>query len=264
MQQGETKAADGCRLAYTLHPRPGRPKVALIHSLALDRSFWNRVVATLGDGFEILAYDCRGHGASEHRAGDYTVEQFGEDLKALFDHLGWKKAIVAGCSMGGCIAQAFAVAHPEMVQALGLIDTTAWYGVEAPKAWRERAQAAADKGLASLIGFQIDRWFSDGFRKEHPEIADALVKVFTANDVACYQATCRMLGDADLRERVAKLALPTAVFVGEEDYATPVAMAETLHGLIKGSSLTVIKGGRHLTPVQCPDDIAGMIKSLAR
>jgi len=259
----EAKAKDGAKLSYTLHPAPGKPRLALIHSRALDRSIWDAVIAELAGEFEILAHDARGHGLSEHRHGPYSTRQFADDLAAIFDAVGWRAAIVAGCSMGGCIAQAFAIAYPERTQALALIDTTAWYGAEAPKQWRERAATAEKDGLQGMMAFQGTRWFSDGFRERNPDSVARLGAIFTANDLACYRATCEMLGDADLREEVGKLTLPTAVIVGEQDYATPVAMAEDLSRRIAGSTLTVIKGGRHITPVECPKEIAGLLRTLA-
>jgi 3-oxoadipate enol-lactonase len=85
---------------------------------------------------------------------------------------------------------------------------------------------------------------------------------FVANDVNCYSATCEMLGDADLRNLLPAIKAPTAVMVGEEDFATPVAMAEALHQGIAGSTLTVFKGARHITPVERPDDIAAKLLGL--
>ncbi len=69
------------------------------------------------------------------------MTRFARDLAELFDHVGWQNAVVAGCSMGGCVAQALAGLYPSRVSALGLIDTTAWYGEDAPAQWRERAAA---------------------------------------------------------------------------------------------------------------------------
>ncbi len=256
-------AKDGCRLAYRLFRQPGKPRLALVHSLALDGSFWDRVIDALGQDFEILVYDCRGHGRSELRPGPYTTAQFADDLAALFDACGWAAAFVAGCSMGGCVAQAFAAAYPDRARGLGLIDTTAWYGAEAPKQWRERAAKAAETGMAAMLPFQLDRWFSDGFRKSDAAAADAMARIFTTNDIACYQAACIMLGDADLRGSLRGYHRPVSVIVGEEDYATTVAMAQAIHESCPGSTLSIIRGGRHLTPVQCPQEIAGFLRDLA-
>jgi 3-oxoadipate enol-lactonase len=255
---------DGVRLVGQRRGTKGAPRLALVHSLAMSGAFWDRVVVLLADEFDIVSYDCRGHGASDRAPGPYHIERFGDDLAAVLDGVGWENAIVAGCSMGGCVAQAFAIRHPGRVRALGLIDTTAWYGPDAPAQWRQRGSQGRDQGLASLVAFQTTRWFSDAFRAENPAIVQQLVDVFVANDPDCYAATCDMLGAADLRAGVAALHVPAAVLVGAEDYATPPAMAEALVALLPGAGLTVLPDGRHLTPVQCPDRIATLLRDLAK
>jgi 3-oxoadipate enol-lactonase len=263
------KTSDGCPIAYTIHsvrtaPSGGVPRVVLIHSLALDASIWDGVVERLAGAVEILTYDCRGHGRSGRQATSFTTELFARDLIELLDYLEWKSVIAAGCSMGGCVAQAFAGQYPSRAAALGLIDTTAWYGDDAPKTWRERAAAAQSKGLAGLVDFQITRWFGDSFRAAHPELVNAATRVFLANDLDCYAASCVMLGDADLRPFSKGLRVPVAVIVGEEDYATPPAAARQLHEAIPGSTLTVLPKARHLTPIECPDQIASHLLALTQ
>lgn len=262
--------ADGTSIAFTRHPAPARPadaggkppRLALVHSLALDRSVWDGVVERLRDEAEILTFDCRGHGRSDHRAGTYTAELFARDLAELLDHLRWPNAVVAGCSMGGCVALAFAGLHPARATALGLIDTTAWYGADAPAKFRERADAARAKGMAGLVDFQVTRWFSDAFRATDPPAMRHATEVFLANDFDCYAATCGLLGDADLRRFLPSLRMPTAIVVGEEDYATPVAMAQQLHDALPQSTLTILPQARHLTPIEHPDAIAAQLRRL--
>jgi 3-oxoadipate enol-lactonase len=258
------KTSDGCPIAFRLREarNAGAARIVLIHSLALDGSIWDGVASKLANQAAILTYDCRGHGKSDRRAGSFTTELFARDLAELLDHIGWATATIVGCSMGGCVAQAFARLYPSRVSALGLIDTTAWYGEDAPKNWRERAATARSKGLEGMVEFQATRWFSDKFRTAHPELVKAMAEIFLANDLECYAATCIMLGDADLRHFLPALRVPVAVIVGEEDYATPVAMARHLHEAIRGSTLTILPGGRHLTPVECPDQIASQISML--
>jgi 3-oxoadipate enol-lactonase len=258
---GTARTEDGCQLCYRIHPNAGRPRLVLIHSLALSKAVWDEVVSELGGALEILVYDCRGHGQSERRAGHYTVELFAKDLAALLDACGWSSAIVAGCSMGGCVAQAFAAAYPQRALGLGLIDTTAWYGPTAPTDWSARA-AKAQAGFPSMIEFQLSRWFSESFLQARPDPAKEMTGIFLANDTACYQAACAMLGSADLRQAARTFRVPVSVIVGEEDYATPVAMSQDLHEMIPNSTLTVIPRGRHLTPVQCPQEIAALLKDL--
>lgn len=258
------KTSDGCEIAYTLHDGAGSaaPRVALVHSLALDRSIWDNVVQELARDTCVLTFDCRGHGRSGRPVMTYTPQLFARDLAELMNHVQWPSAVVAGCSMGGMVAQAFAIDYPQRTDGLVLIDTTAWYGADAPKTWRERGATGKQKGMAALVEFQTGRWFGDAFRANEKATVDRLVRVFLDNDTDCYVRTCEMLGDGDLRAGLASVRVPAAVVVGEEDYATPVAMAEALHKAIAGSTLTVIPGGRHITPAEKPQDIAARIRDV--
>ena len=93
-------------------------------------------------------------------------------------------------------------------------------------------------------------------------MVQAGVEIFVRNDPTAYASTCRMLGVADLRAALPNLRMPTAVIVGREDYATPVAMAEALQAGIAGATLTIIENGRHLTPLEHPDRIAEALLGL--
>ena len=262
VRNGSFETADGTSIGFTLRLAPGTPRVALVHSLALDRSVWDGVVAALEDEVELLTYDCRGHGSSDRRAGSYSAALFAADLAALFDHLEWPRAAVAGCSMGGNVAQAFGAGYPDRTTALGLIDTTAWYGADSAAKFRERAEAARTEGMPGLIGFPLTRWFSDGYRASHPEVLGRLSAIFMANSLDCYASSCELLGAADTRGVLGSLRMPVAVVVGEDDYATPVAMAQALHVAIPQSTLTIIEGTRHLTPVERPDRVASELRGL--
>jgi 3-oxoadipate enol-lactonase len=162
--------------------------------------------------------------------------------------------------MGGCITLALAARHPARATALGLIDTTAWYN--AADKWEERAATATSAGLAAMIDFQVTRWFTDGFRASHADLVKRNVDRFLANDPTAYAETCRMLGACNLESALPGMKVPAAIVVGDEDYATPVTMAETLHRGIKGSTLTILKGARHLTPLEAPADIAAVLQRL--
>jgi 3-oxoadipate enol-lactonase len=265
---GNFAAQDGVSIAYTLYTssRPERSRIrariALIHSLALDQSIWDAVVRLLTPHADVLTYDCRGHGKSSRPKMTFTPELFAADLAGLLDHVGWPSVTLAGCSMGGCVAQAFAGVYPDRVMALALIDTTAWYGENAPRDWRDRAATAASKGLQALSGFQATRWVSEAFCEAHPEVIRAKMEIFLANDLDCYVSSCEMLGDADLRHYQAQLRMPTIVIVGEEDYAAPVAMSEQMQRAMPNATLSVLPKVRHLTPIECPDVIAGKMLAL--
>ncbi len=236
--------------------------VLLIHSLAMDHRFWNRVAPLLAEQTNVVVVDVRGHGSSSVTKGPYSINLFAQDLRKLMDSLGYTKVIVAGASMGGCIALQFAADNPDITAGLGLIDTTAWYGSNAPKDWAERAEKARTQGLPSLVDFQKTRWFSEMFRQEHGDIVDECIRIFLENDIEGYAATCQAMGAFDGREAMGGIRVPTEIIVGEEDYAAPVAMAQALHEGIKESFLTIIPASRHLTPLENPQVIFSKIEKL--
>lgn len=256
------EVSDGTRIAYRRSGAAGKPKVLLIHSLALDGTVWDGVTEILQNDAEIIRVDCRGHGASDKPAGPYSVERFADDLGELLQQVGWDEAVIGGCSMGGCVAQAFAARHASRTRALLLVDTTAWYGPNAPQDWHGRAGKARSDGLASMAQFQTTRWFGDAFRETHPDAVRRYMDVFIENDIDAYASTCAMMGDLDLRASSKGIEVPTGVVVGEEDYAAPPRMAEELAGLIEGATLTILPKARHLTPIECPGPIAAQIMEL--
>jgi 3-oxoadipate enol-lactonase len=261
MTISRVKVRDGAQLAYEVRGRvKDAAPIALIHSLGMDHTFWNAVTPALADTTAVLVYDCRGHGRSDKPAGPYRVEPFADDLADLLDHLGWRSAIVAGASMGGCITLAFAAAYPHRAAGLGLFDTTACY--DAPDKWEERARTAETQGLDALLEFQTTRWFTEGFRARRKDVVEASAASFLANSPQAYAETCRMLGACNLTAALPRLAMPVRIVVGDEDYATPIAMAQALNRGIPGSTVTVIKNARHLTPLEVPDRIVGELRTL--
>lgn len=235
--------------------------IVLLHSLALDRSVWGALVPDLSQRGAVVLLDLPGHGRSAP-APDATVESMADAVAGALRSLGREPATVIGLSLGGCVAQALTVRHPELVSALGLVDTTAWYGESAPQAWEERATKAAQDGLVSLAGFQLERWFSPDFLARRPEEGERLLKVFRSNDLDSYVATCRALGAVDLRRQIGGIAVPTAIVVGEHDMATPPTHAQAMAEAIPNASLVVLEDCRHLSAVERPEDVLAALEPI--
>lgn len=251
------------RLAHEAHGPPGGPLVLLLHSLAMDRTMWAELLPHLDAGARVVACDLAGHGRSP-RVTDLTVEGMADDVAGLLQELAPGPAVVVGLSLGACVAQVLAVRHRDLVAAVGLLNTTCWYGADAAQRWRERAQLARERGLDSLADVQRARWFTPEFDARRPEVADRLLEVLAANDIDCYEATCRALGAFDFRDEVRRVDVPAAVLTGEQDTTTPPAYARDLHGRIAGSTITILPECAHMSAVQRPAEVAGLVDDLLR
>lgn len=263
LRDGDETVAPNVTLHYQYFEskQPG-PCIVLLHSLAMDHSFWRFVAPELAQQGSVLCVDLRGHGRSSKPQGPYTIAGMAADVRALLDRLSIDQVVVAGASMGGCVALQFAIDNAGITRALGLIDTTAWYGENAAADWANRAAKARLEGFGSLVGFQQTRWFGEPFRARHPQIVNECVQVFLANDLTGYEGACHAMGAFDARAKLRSLRMPVSIVVGTEDYATPVAMADALYQGIPGSRFKTIEGARHLTPLEVPKDITRMLSEL--
>jgi 3-oxoadipate enol-lactonase len=238
------------------------PEVVLLHSLALDHTLWGDIAAELSNDFRLFLVDLPGHGASRNVAVD-SIEAVSDLVADALRDAPCGPAVVVGLSLGGCVAQAIAARHPDLVRALILADTTAWYGASAQIRWAERADRAAAEGLASLADFQLTRWFTAEYRRTHPEACAQLLATFRANDLDRYRDTCRAMGAMDLRTVLGRISAPTTVLVGDQDEATPPPMAQELRNGIQGATLRVIPACKHLSAIERPEALTAVIRELS-
>jgi 3-oxoadipate enol-lactonase len=225
------------------------PLVVLLHPLAQAGEFWRPLVDQLSPRFRVVAPDARGHGGSTWDGEPFTVEDMAADVAGVIEHVGGPASVV-GMSMGGCAAIALAVRRPELVSRLVLADTTADYGPDKESAWEGRAVGAVTKPRAEQLTFQHDRWFSPDFLASDPEELERVSQIFLDTDSTAHAAASRALGSYDDSGVLDRIQAPTLVLVGEEDYATPPAMAEALHAGIAASELHVLPATRHLSLIQ--------------
>lgn len=238
--------------------------VVLLHPLALSGAVWEPVATRLAGSFQVLAVDARGHGGSSWDGEPFGIGDLAADVVGVLDGLGLASAHLVGLSMGGSVAVTVAGWWPERVRSLVLADTTAWYGEDAARRWAERAARARGVPRRAQLPFQLDRWFTEGFRVAAPEEVARVAEIFLATDPGAHAVASEAMGALDARPLLPAVTAPTLVLVGEEDYATPVADAATLTAGIPGATLRVLAGLRHLSLVERPEltaDIAEHLRS---
>jgi 3-oxoadipate enol-lactonase len=238
----------------------GQPEsLVLLHSLGLDRSLFDDFIPHLTPHFEVLAVDLPGHGASPLH-DSMTIASMADEVGALLRKQGAESYVILGISLGGCVAQAVAVRHPDLVRGLGLIDTTSWYGENAAHVWEERAQKGMEVGIEALAHSQLERWFTPGFNDRHPEVGQRLVEVWNKTGIESFVATCRALGSMDLRDEITGIDVPTAILVGADDQATDITHAQAMHQRIPGATLHVIPEAAHLSAAERPETVTSVLE----
>ena len=243
---------NGIDTGYELHGKEGAPWLVLSHSLACSVRMWDPQIAALKGTCRILAYDTRGHGASEAPKGAYSLEMLADDLKALLDALGVKNPHFCGLSMGGMIGQTFALKYPGVFKTLMLADTTSRFPVEAWPLWQERIKLAEEKGMAPLVQPTLERWFTEPFRKSNPDAVAAIAKLIAATPVAGYVGCCYAIPKINLTARLKEIKAPMLVICGDQDPGTPPAMSQAIRDNAPGSKLVMIPQAAHLSNLEQP------------
>jgi 3-oxoadipate enol-lactonase len=243
---------NGIEINYEVHGKEGAPWLVLSHSLACSVRMWDPQIAALKDRYRILAYDTRGHGATEATKGAYTLEMLADDLFFLLKELKIEKAHYCGLSMGGMIGQTFALKYPGVFRTLTLADTTCRYPADAAPVWAERIKTVESKGMAPLAEPTLERWFTEPFRKSNPAVVDGIRKLILATPVAGYAGCCHAIPKIDLAARLKEIKCPILVVVGADDPGTPVSMAKEIHDNAPGSKLVVLPAAAHLANLEQP------------
>jgi pimeloyl-ACP methyl ester carboxylesterase len=227
------------------------PDLVLLHSVGLStREGWRNQIEALSRHFRVLTYDFRGLGQSAPGTEPLGVGTFAADLDALLRELKIARAALMGVSLGGFVAQAFALAHREAVSALVLVSTTCriFAGNAARRA--ERNARVRASGMAAAADHQIQSHFPPDFAAAHPDVMDWYKRHYLANDPESYIAIMDDLGRFDACERLAEIHCPTLIVAGDQDATSvagrkPLDSATVLHECISGSELFAIAGANH-------------------
>ena len=129
----------------------GKRWVTFVTGIANDLSMWDGQVAALERDFNVLRYDLRGHGGTPASGGAYTIELLVSDLAALLDQLNIRRTSVIGLGLGGAIAQAFALAHPDRVDKLMPCCCRARMVPDFAAMWHKLRETVSTNGLESIV-----------------------------------------------------------------------------------------------------------------
>ena len=244
----------GARLAYQLTGEESRPAVVLVHGFGLDMRMWDPQVAHLARRYRVIRYDCRGFGSSGpfDPAVGYT---HAGDLLALLDHLGIGRAVLAGLSFGGQVVLKAALAAPQRVRGLVLMDAVVdgvRWDRESLAAIRLAGELAVARGLlAGRAAWLAHPLFASA--RDMPEVGDQL-----ADMVAGYPGQ-HWIGhdphEEDARRPIdvlEEVAMPALVLAGEHDVPGFRDMSAVLARRIPGARYHEVAGAGHMINMEQP------------
>jgi pimeloyl-ACP methyl ester carboxylesterase len=227
--------------------------------------------AGLDDSFELILFSPRGSHGSDP-ADDYSLSSYVADVEALRTHLGVEQLNLLGFSHGGCVAIAYAAAHPARVDRLLLVDTLAVWGDEAEaemqrgiearsgEPWFAEAQRAIEEEQAAEFGSaadlianlqrQIPLYFH---RWEGNELVGGRLAMDFAHAEPLHHFNTVEFPTFDLRGELRKVEAPTLVVVGDDDFICGPACADAIVRDLRDGRLVTIPESGHFVYVEQPE-----------
>jgi pimeloyl-ACP methyl ester carboxylesterase len=245
----------------------------LLHGSNASLHTWEPLVARLGRDYRIITYDARGHGLTGAvKSGDYRLDAMVADAEWVRAQLGIDKMILGGNSMGGAVAWRYAIAHPDRINALILLDAAGM------------PPRAGEEAPASNVGFRVmryrmGRWLAGQITPRfmiEKSLRGSVSNQSIVNEpmIDRYWELLRFPGtreatglrfsqrrdDQATAERAREITAPTLILFGKEDRLINASAAQSFQERIKGSEVVLLDGIGHLPMEEAPDATANAIR----
>ena len=232
-------------LHHRVDGRDGAPVVVLGPSLGTDLHLFDAQVTALADRYRVV----RGHGASPTPDGPYSMPGLAGAVAELLERLGVGAAHHVGVSIGGAIAQQFALDHPDRVRSVTVLASSARFAD--PGSWPQRAVTVRENGTEAMVASRPGTWFVPSFAGT--EEAQRLLAMLRATRAEGYAGCCEAIAGFDLRDRLAEIEVPVLAIAGAEDPPTPPEMVRAIADGVPAGRFETVAGAAHLLNAEKPD-----------
>lgn len=230
--------------------------LVLVHGLNGDLTGWVLIMPEFAKHFRTIAPDVRGHGGTGKPDQPYSIKGFSEDLYEFMRKLEIPQAHIFGLSMGGAIAQQFALDHPEMIRSLTLVSTFSYIDDHARQAFNGLKADLAQGGYPAFFDEVVRLAFTPKYIAANPgPIAELKEKRIRVNSPAAIGRATDACLALNLKNQISKIAIPTLIVSGRKDIFTPVHLAEQIHRSIRGSEWKILEGVGHNLHIESARDL---------
>jgi 3-oxoadipate enol-lactonase len=226
----------------------GKPPLVLIHGLGTDWRLWLDMVGALSERHRVLIVELRLHGDAAGAPPALVMDDLADDIAATLDALGIDRAVIAGLSMGGAVAQHFALRHAKRLDELWLIATLA----RGFPALLDRAAAAESSGVESQVATTLLRWFTPATLAANGPCVRYARSTIRRLSVEQWAGSWRVLATVDALAGLPRIEVPVHVVAGEMDLSTTPEMMRGIAALVPSAAFSVVPGAAHMIPLEAP------------
>lgn len=238
--------------AYRVDGNSSAPTVVLLHSIATHSEMWAPQVAIWSSVYRVVRIDLPGHGDSPEPVGEMTMESYADAVNQVLNELAAPEVSLVGLSLGGMIAQAFALKYPDKVRSLVLAHSGAKTDPAVARVWDARVEQTREEGFESQILPTLERWFTRDFYIGSPLTIAWLEGIVRRTSTEGYVSAVRAIQALNHLEMLSRLSQPVLVIAGEEDSAIPPAKAALIAKHLVNADLFTLKKAAHMGNIEQP------------
>jgi pimeloyl-ACP methyl ester carboxylesterase len=248
---------NGIELAYARRGK-GTP-LALLHGFPLDHHLWDDVIPLLEDTFDLITPDLRGFGESTTLNTPHTMDDFASDIARLLDHLGIERTAIAGHSMGGYVALAFARLYPDRVSGLGLVSSQVLADtLERREGRYKSADEVAEKGTSGVLEAMTTKFTHDGM------LQGFVCRMMERQQPAAYIGALKAMAERlDSTSLLLEIKYPVVVIHGDADALIPIDRAREVKTALPKAHFLELSNVGHMPMMEAVQETANALKSLA-
>ncbi len=243
----------------------GEP-LLLIQGTNTKLEAWNYQIEYFSDKTRVIAFDNRGTGKSSRPDYPYTMEMYSEDVKNILNHLNIQQSVhLCGFSLGGMIAQEFALKYPEKIKSLILLATGGYVDhtkfEQTYEFYKRFDQMTFEQKLQLIIPLIYTTSFKRTLKKDEKLFSklkkdmNPIVHSVDPPEMKDYINQWKALGNFDTRNSLHKIKVPTLIAVGSNDLNSPPEKSKQLHELIPNSTLHIFEKLKHGFIIEAPEKV---------
>ena len=245
--------ANGIRVNTRVDGPAGAPWLTLVTGIANDVSMWDPQMPALR-GFQVLRYDLRGQGGTQATPAPYSIELLVSDLISLWDQMKIQRSHLAGLGLGGAIAQAAAIAHPDRLLSLAACCCRAKMVPDFAVLWHGLLDTVKKNGFESIVEPTAQRWFSEAYKAANPAALERVRAMIRRTSEQGYLGCVGAFLGLDVEGRLPSIRTPTIYISGAEDkMGGPPALMAGLAAKVPGARHVSVPNAAHIANIQNAD-----------
>ena len=249
-----SEKTDSFGTSYSLRKVNEKNPIVFVHGVGLTKEIWEPQI-NFFKNYNTLTYDLLGHGKTLLKKSKVGIEDFSKQLVKLIGELKFNKIHLVGFSLGALIARYFASEHSNKLNSL-IKHGSIYKRTEEQKRVVKNRLEVAKLGKPASKQTALRRWLSEDFSKKNPDIYKKIYSILDKNKrldfLKCYEIFVNYVDDDAMLKNI---NVNTLITTGENDVGSTPEMSKNLSKMIRGSKFIEIKKGKHLSSIECADNV---------